>query len=291
MLSATAHAKVTLFLHITGKRDDGLHLLDALVAFTQVGDTLKVEAAEDITLEVTGPFAEQCGELEENLVWRAAKLLKEHTGTQAGARILLHKALPVAAGLGGGSSDAATALKLLCQLWNKPLSVHELAELALPLGADMPVCVFAAPARMSGIGETIQAIDGIAELPILLVNPGVPLSTPNVYKHYTHVPSPYVSPQLRTDDAIGLMAGLDRTHNHLQRAAIICEERVARVLLELETQFDCYIARLCGSGPTCFALFENPHALARAAATLRKAYPEWWVCETKLLPRAAWAVG
>lgn len=290
MLSATAHAKVTLFLHITGKRDDGYHLLDALVGFTQAGDTVTVKAADELSLEVDGRFAEACGNADDNLVLRAAKLLKDHANVEEGAKITLTKNLPVAAGLGGGSSDAAATLKLLCKLWNVPMSVHELAELALPLGADLPVCVFAAPARMSGIGEVIQSVDSMAELPILLVNPNVPLSTPEVYNHYTHVPSPYVSPQIKTDDAMALLVGLDRTHNHLQRAAIICDGIVAEVLLELETQFDCYVARLCGSGATCYALFEHPQSMARAAAAIRKNNPDWWVCETKLLPRAAWAV-
>ncbi len=290
MLTAAAHAKITLFLHVTGKRESGYHELDALVAFTQAGDTVSVQSADALTLEVEGPYAEQCGAMDQNLVLRAAKLLQVQTARTQGAKITLTKKLPVAAGLGGGSSDAATALKLLCRLWSLPLSPAELAEMALPLGSDLPVCIHAAPARMTGIGEKVTPIASMQPMPVLLVNPNIPLSTPDVYAAYHYSPSPYVSPQINTDDPMALLIGLERTHNHLQSAAISLVPEIAPMLLEIQQQLGCRLARLCGSGPTCYALFESSLEMAHAAISLRNAHPNWWVCETKLLPRAAWAV-
>ena len=156
MLNATARAKLNLTLHITGKRADGYHLLDSLVCFTQVGDAISVEAADDLLLHVEGEFAHAIGAGDDNLVLRAARALRAYAKVETGARITLRKQLPVAAGLGGGSSDAATTLLLLRSLWGLAINHEVLTSIAAPLGADMSVCLYGKSAFMSGIGDVIE---------------------------------------------------------------------------------------------------------------------------------------
>ncbi len=183
MLSEAAPAKVNLFLHVTGRRPDGYHLLDSLVVFAGAADRLSAEPAETFDLRITGPGAAALASaLADNLVLRAARALAEAAGVAGGARITLDKHLPVASGIGGGSADAAAALRLLGRLWDVSLPASALAEMARAIGADVPVCVAGRPARMGGIGEVLAPAPALPGFGLLLVNPGVALATPEVFR-------------------------------------------------------------------------------------------------------------
>jgi len=285
MLRATAGAKLNLYLHLTGKRDDGYHLLDSLVCFLAIGDTITVAAAEELSLSIEGEFSTTLQANDNNLVMRAAKALQSYTGTTQGAAITLHKHLPVAAGLGGGSSDAATAAKLLRALWGVAVSQEALTQLLLPLGADMAVCVHGGPAFMSGIGERIEPLPSLPALPILLVNPRVELSTAAVYQAYHNIGRWMGRPSLDFSSAEALCVGLAGARNNLQQPAISLCAAVADVLLTLETQMGVHFARLCGSGATCFGVFDSRASLERAAETIRRDQPDWWVAPTMSLSK------
>jgi 4-diphosphocytidyl-2-C-methyl-D-erythritol kinase len=172
-LTLSAPAKLNLYLHVIGRRDDGFHLLDSLVAFAAVHDTLVIEPASQLSLENTGTFGRSLPVSSDNLVMRAAERLRDLAGISEGARITLIKELPVASGIGGGSADAAAAIKGLARLWNLHPGQHDLSGLALDLGADVPVCLFGRPAFMGGIGEQIEPLADLPAVPLVLVNPGV----------------------------------------------------------------------------------------------------------------------
>lgn len=283
MLTATAPAKLNLTLHITGTRDDGYHLLDSLVAFTDFGDALTVTPADELSLAVDGPFAHEVPAGEDNLIMRAARILQTYAGIDAGAAITLDKQIPVGAGLGGGSSDAATVLRLLCAQWGVMLPIPRAIELLLPLGADLPVCWVGKPAMMAGVGEEISALDvTLPACPVLLVKPPQSLATADVYAAYHHEARP--TPELALDltSEAAFIESLSATRNDLQRAAIACCAEVMQVLLEMETQFGCGMARLCGSGSACFGLFDDEDACARAAYGFEQTHPDWWVMPTRL---------
>lgn len=278
MLHAVAPAKINLYLHITGKREDGYHLLDSLVVFADTGDEITVAPADDVSLSIEGEFASAVGNDEDNLVLRAARLLQQDAKVPTGAAITLTKHLPVAAGLGGGSSDAATTLKLLSQLWGLSYTVEALSALALPLGSDLPVCLYAQPAFMSGIGDVVDAALATPPLYMLLVNPRKGLSTPDVYGAYVHEERQSEPLMLGSS----LIASLKDMRNDLQRPAISLCSKIGEVLLELDTQINCEVARLCGSGATCYGLFSDKASCERAADTIRREHPDWWLAPVSI---------
>lgn len=284
MLNTTAYAKLNLFLHITGKRADGYHLLDSLVAFTRFGDSISVTESDSLTLQAHGPFASQISTREDNLIMRAALLLQDYANIRTGASITLDKQVPVGAGLGGGSSDAAAAVHLLCALWGIALPPSRASNLLLPLGADLPVCLRNIPAYMSGIGENIEPLE--TSLPacyVLLVKPPVSLLTRDVYNTYYHEERNLARPVMDNKNAEMLIRSLANARNDLQRAAISLCPDVTRVLVELQTQIGCGLARLCGSGSTCFGLFEMREHCLRAAERISQNHPDWWVKSTELV--------
>lgn len=283
MLTATAHAKLNLFLHIAGKRSDGYHLLDSLVAFCRFGDRISVSANESLSLKVSGPFASQISAGDDNLVLRAARLVQDYANIRNGATITLDKQLPVGAGLGGGSSDAAAAVHMLCALWGVALPPPRAANLLLPLGADLPVCLRARPAYMSGIGEVIEPLT--AKLPVchvLLVKPPLSLLTRDVYAAYVPQQRDRQRPVLNLANAGTFIESLAGAHNDLQRPAVSLCADVMQVLLELQTQIGCGLARVSGSGSACFGLFENHDHCVRAAERIAFDHPRWWVRATEL---------
>lgn len=275
-IETLAPAKVNLTLHVTGRRVDGYHLLDSLVAFADVGDRLRAQPAAELTLTVAGPRAEGVPTGPENLVLRAAGLLQRTAGTPApGAALHLDKHLPAAAGIGGGSSDAAAALRLLTQLWRRPLPP---AAAMLDLGADLPVCLLAAPARMRGIGEALDPLPALPDLGLVLANPGVATPTPAIFAALAcrdNPPMPAALPVWR--DAAGLAGWLAAQRNDLEPAARRLVPAIDPVLAALAGQPDCLLARMSGSGATCFGLFPDRPAAAAAAAALARARPGWWV--------------
>lgn len=271
-LRLTASAKLNLYLCLTGRRpQDGYHLLDSLVLFTAFGDTLEAEAANTLSLRLSGPFAGAV-DAQDNLVLRAAQCLRARYGLTYGAALRLDKHIPVGAGLGGGSADAAATLHLLNALWDIGAGADELAALALPLGADVPACLLAQPLHMSGIGEVITPMpDFRLNRAIVLVNPGEPLLTAAVYREYARrgTYSAPVEASRRGDYAA--------RRNDMQEAAIALCPPVRDVLDLLAAQAGCELARLCGSGATCFGLFADAAAAGRAGEAIRSAQPGWWV--------------
>lgn len=280
-IEAFAPAKINLTLHVTGQRADGYHLLDSLVVFADLGDRITASPAADLTLSVTGPMAGGLSTGEDNLVMRAARLMaREHGAQGQGAALVLDKRLPLASGLGGGSSDAAATLSALARLWYVPVPAN-----LLTLGADVPACLVARPLRMTGVGGGLNPLPhALPAVTLLLANPGVALSTPAVFAALArrdHAPMPRDLPRLR--DAAELAAFLAMMRNDLEPAAIRLAPVIAKVRSALSAQPGCLIARMSGSGATCFGVFADPLSAAAAAGTLRRAEPGWWVEAASLL--------
>jgi len=278
-LSRAAPAKLNLSLHVTGRRDDGYHALDGLVAFADVADTVTAEPADTLSLTVGGPFADALdAEPAANLVLRAAHALAAHTGTAAGAALHLDKQLPVAAGIGGGSADAAAALRVLIALWDVDVEADALHALALKLGADVPMCLAGRAAFVGGIGEEIAPLDGLPPAPLVLVNPGVPVPTPQVFKARTGAFST-APPRWRMPPSgvRELAARLSAQRNDLTTAAETVAPAVGEVLAALRAAPGCLLARMSGSGATCFGIFANTASAETAAHTLAASRPAWWV--------------
>jgi 4-diphosphocytidyl-2-C-methyl-D-erythritol kinase len=282
-VSGFAPAKVNLYLHVLGRRADGYHRLDSLVAFADIGDRVTARPADGLTLTVGGPEAAAIAGLgEDNLVIRAARLLMAQAGIGAGVALHLEKHLPAAAGIGGGSSDAAATLRALAMLWEVRLGEPELMELAVQLGADVPACLAGHPVWVGGIGEEIMPAGVLPDAGIVLANPRRPLPTAAVFQRYR---GPY-RPAGRFDpvpsDAVGLAAMLASRHNDLTEAARDLVPEVGAVLNRLAALPGALLARMSGSGATCFALFADHAAALAAGKTLALAEPGWWSAAGKL---------
>ncbi|PCD75695.1 4-(cytidine 5'-diphospho)-2-C-methyl-D-erythritol kinase [Pseudothioclava arenosa] len=286
---ALAPAKVNLTLLVTGLRDDGYHLLESLVVFAGVGDQLRVEPAETLSLSVSGPRAAGVPEDGRNLVLKAAERLRALRGVTAGARISLEKHLPHGGGIGGGSSDAATAIRLLSQLWGvAPLTRAE----ALPLGADIPVCLAApAPRLMCGIGEDLSPVPALPSAWLVLVNPGVEMPTPKVFRAFDAAYPPTAqrhAPLPPTPDFEAFTAWLHGHHNDLtkvlndpQGEAYV--PQIAEILTVLSGAGGTADCDMSGSGSTCWGLFADEPAARTAAAALAATHPDWWVTAAPIL--------
>ncbi len=275
-------AKLNLTLHITGRRPDGYHLLESLVAFTEYGDALEISPADTLSLTITGPFAAALQQNpDDNLVMRAARLLQPYAGGQ-GARLTLHKQIPVGAGLGGGSGDAATTLKGLIAHWKLSIEHRRVMEMALSLGSDVPVCYGAHTAWVCGIGEKITSCDTLATVWVLLVNPGVPLPTADVYRRFSEAFAASVPAPATLNSFDGLVAEISGKRNMLEPAAIQLLPVISGMLSHIRATPGCRIARMSGSGATCFGLYEHEDQARRAEAVIKQHYPQGWAVTTKL---------
>ncbi|WP_439598389.1 4-(cytidine 5'-diphospho)-2-C-methyl-D-erythritol kinase [Falsiroseomonas sp.] len=263
-----APAKVNLFLRVTGRRADGFHLLDSLAVFAGVGDRVSAVPAEALRLTLGGPEAAALTAEPDNLVLRAARAL----GPGRGAALHLEKHLPVASGIGGGSADAAAALRVLAGLWGVSA---DLPGLAAGLGADVPVCVTGRPARMQGVGEVLSAVPALPPCGLLLANPRLPLATPAVFRARQGGFSPEAVLPGSWADAAALADWLRPLGNDLQAAAIGLCPPVAEVLAAIEAQPGCLLARMSGSGATCFGIFGTPAQAGAAAAGLPGGWWRW----------------
>ena len=277
-----APAKVNLTLRVTGRRADGYHLLDSLVVFAAVGDRLEVRPADSLSLTVAGPFADGVPEGDGNLVLRAARLLANLRGVQRGAAIALEKHLPHGGGIGGGSSDAACAVRLLARLWAvAPLTAEE----ALPLGADVPVCLHApAPARMTGIGEGVVPLPPLPDAALVLVSPGVHVPTPRVFASFAASGIPFSPPMAAPPERMtvaDLAAHVRRGGNDLAAPAVGVAPGIAEVLGALADAPGLLGAGMSGSGSVCWGLAPDLAAASRAAAALER--PGWWVRAARIL--------
>ncbi len=281
-VNAAAPAKINLYLHVTGKRPDGFHVLDSLVVFARLGDSLALRPADALSLRLDGPFAGALGPGADNLVLAAAGMLAAHGGVSAGAEITLTKNLPVASGMGGGSADAAATLKALRQLWGLSISDEELSRLGLKLGADVPVCLAGRATFMAGVGEDLVAAPVLPPAWLVLVNPGVGVSTPEVFARRS---GPF-SQAARFDDAPrdakDLAAILDKRGNDLTAAALSLLPVLGGVLEALGETNGNLLSRMTGSGATCFGLYADEKTAAEAAATLSRDHPQWWVEATMI---------
>jgi 4-diphosphocytidyl-2-C-methyl-D-erythritol kinase len=269
-LLSYAPAKINLTLLVTGKRADGYHLLDSLVVFAGVHDRLSGVAAEKLSLDFSGPFGAGLAGEPDNLVLRAARALAKATGVRAGARLALEKNLPIASGIGGGSSDAAASLRLLGRLWG----VDVPAGLAATIGADVAVCMEPIAWRMSGVGEVLSPAPLIPACGMVLVNPGVALPTAQVFRARTGAFSAPARLPEGWEDCASMADCLARWGNDLEAPAISLCPAIAGVLAALRAVPGCRLARMSGSGATCFALFDTPALAEHAATTLAR--PGWW---------------
>lgn len=264
--SEPAPAKLNLALHVRGRLADGRHRIETIFAFCTDGDMVEACAADDLSLIVEGPFAAEVSAGDDNLVMRAAKALREAARTDAGASLTLKKKLPVASGIGGGSADAAAALRLLTRLWT--LDPSHAAAVAPGLGSDVPACLLSMSARGGGAGDELALFDdpGIAGTPVLLVNPRIPLSTHEVFVRWD-------------GEDRGPLGDWREGRNDLEGPATSLVPEIGDVLAWLHSQPEAGFIRMSGSGATCFALFASEQARDAAAASV----PEhWWHLATHL---------
>ncbi|MCP5086935.1 MAG: 4-(cytidine 5'-diphospho)-2-C-methyl-D-erythritol kinase [Rhodobacteraceae bacterium] len=271
--SRLARAKVNLCLHVTGQRGDGYHLLDSIVCFANYGDLLTFEPADAVSLTIDGPFADGLSGQDDNLILRAARCFQAPTG----CAIHLRKNLPIASGIGGGSADAAAALHGLVEHWQLPMRD---GPAQLSLGADVPVCVQGQAVRMQGIGEDLLPLPGWPDLPAVLVNPGVAVSTPKVFSALKSKRNPGLSgPLVGLPSQKETVAWLSQNRNDLEPAAIACAPTIGSVLDALRFN-GAELARMSGSGATCFGLYATEAAAQSAAVELQAVHPKWWVQAT-----------
>lgn len=282
-----AAAKLNLNLLITGKRADGYHLLSSFFAFTELGDELYFEKdgeQDGISLDIKGPFAKGLTADESNSVIRAARGLSLLIGGKLGAKITLIKNLPVAAGIGGGTADAAAAIRGLCELWEAAPAEKDLFALALGIGADVPSSLYGKNALVSGIGEELAPAPKIGgEVYVVLVNPKVTVSTKEIFKLFSGKKfSSAFTFRKEYLSAADLAEDLSKTTNDLYAPAVQLQPVIGEVLSLLRLDGKCLFAAMSGSGATCFGLYESKEAAKEAALKIAAAQPSWWVAATKL---------
>ncbi|MEE1610279.1 4-(cytidine 5'-diphospho)-2-C-methyl-D-erythritol kinase [Microvirga sp. CF3016] len=282
-LATRAPAKINLTLHVLGRRADGYHELESLVAFAGTGDDLRLEPGAGLALRVSGPTASLAGSGADNLVLKAAGLLADHVeGLQLGTFHLI-KRLPVAAGIGGGSSDAAAALRLLARLNGLPLSHPAIRAAARLTGADVPVCLEPRARMMRGAGEELGAPLNLPRLFAVLVNPRVPVETPAVFKALGLQPGQNLTGATHPLLArISLVETLKRARNDLEPSALRIQPLIGEALGLLRHTTGCRLARMSGSGATVFGLYDDCTRAAEAAKAVRRVRPDWWVKATSL---------
>jgi len=286
VLSDEACAKVNLTLRVNGRRTDGYHDLESVVAFADCADRLTLTPGSDLDLKMLGPLAQACGDTSDNLVLKAARLLGERVPDMKAGSFSLDKVLPVAAGIGGGSADAAAALRLLSQLNGLALDDSRLIEVARLTGADVPVCVDSRGCVMTGVGERLQPLN-LPKMPCVMVNPGVPVATKDVFaalglrKGELRVSAgdvllqkPWPDAEASLEDWVEALAA---SSNDLEAPALRVQPVIGEVISALNATNGAWLSRMSGSGATCFAIYENTADAGRAAEKLRREHPAWWV--------------
>ena len=286
-LTDDARAKVNLTLRVVGRRVDGYHDLESVVAFADCADRLTLKSGPELNLTTTGPRAQDCGEASDNLVLKAARLLGERVPDLQLGDFTLDKVLPVAAGIGGGSADAAAALRLLARANKLELGDPRLIEVAQLTGADVPVCLASRACVMTGVGETLLPLT-LPKMPCVLVNPGIPVATSDVFQALglrhgqllvgatdviLYDPS-WPKAGASIDAWIEALAGIG---NDLEKPATRIQPVIGEVLAALRAAAGARLARMSGSGATCFAIFNDDADAQRAAQAIQLQYPLWWV--------------
>jgi 4-diphosphocytidyl-2-C-methyl-D-erythritol kinase len=275
MIGELAPAKINLALHVRRRRDDGYHELETLFAFLQHGDMISIATSSVAAFRVTGPFAHALAGEDDNLVTRAARLFAERFGETGPLEIILDKHLPIASGIGGGSADAAATLRALARLQGVAGDDPGLFDIAEGLGADVPACLLGRSAVGTGKGEQLEPVAGLVDTPVLLVNPGVAVSTGPVFRAWDGIDRGGIGEG-------GLLARALQGRNDLEPPARALAPVIGDVVALLQAQPGVMLARMSGSGATCFALFENITARADAAAQVRVRQPDWWCLESAL---------
>jgi len=274
-LSAKARAKINFALHVLGRRRDGFHDLDSIVAFAEFGDTVAVEPCRDLSIEVSGPASAGVPADERNVAAKAARMLSANLG----AKIKIEKWIPAASGLGGGSSDAAAALRLLSKQWG--VSIGPISNFAR-VGADVPVCLAGGCSRIRGAGETVELLEpGWPELPLVLANAGKEVSTTRVFQGVKRFGGALVGEIPGTCSVGELAAWLENQRNDLESPALSIAPEIRDVLSQLSSCRGCLLARMSGSGGTCFGIFESSEAAVRAKRKVHRANSSWWCIATK----------
>ena len=272
-----APIKLNLYLHITARRDSGYHEVDTLIAFTDYGDAVRVEPSDKLEMAVDGPFSSDLPEVQtDNLVLRALDRMRKEFNITAGAKVTLVKNIPIAAGVGGGSSDAATAMLAAAKMWEMPESaLPTMMKIGAKVGADIPACLFRRPCFASGFGQVLKAAPEVAEMGVLLVNPGIKVSTPAVFERRRGGFSPFMAdPSANLKSGSSLIGFLRGRENDLTDAALSLCPPIQDILWAFEDIKGCRLARMSGSGATCFGLFDT---MAAAEAALdRFNNPNWW---------------
>ncbi len=275
-----APAKLNLFLHVGEKRGDGFHELESLVVFVEAADVLVVEGADELSLDIVGPFAGALKEVPGNLVLRAARALD----SARGAAISLEKKLPVAAGIGGGSADSGAALRALNALWRLERNQGALSEIAAQIGSDVPACLLAQPAWIAGRGEIVRSVGPIPPFELVLVNPNIRVSTASVFAGLNvrtgigamHPPGNEIT------SVWDLVSYLGGSGNDLEAPACAIAPSIDDVLVAIAHEPGCVLAQMSGSGATCFGIFQEGPWARGAAERVAQDHPEWWVCGTRI---------
>jgi 4-diphosphocytidyl-2-C-methyl-D-erythritol kinase len=279
-------AKVNLTLRVVGRRTDGFHDLESVVAFADCADRLTLTPGSELSLQMSGPLAQACGETSDNLVLKATRLLAERVPGLKSGSFTLDKILPVAAGIGGGSADAAAALRLLAKLNGLSLDDERLREVAIETGADVPVCLASRACDMTGVGETLTPLS-LPIMPCVMINPCVPVATKDVFAALglrngellvgvtdvfrgTDWPEAGAS----VEDWVEVLAA---STNDLEAPAMRIQPVIGEVIAALNATNGAWLARMSGSGATCFAIYENTADSGRAAEKIRRDHPTWWV--------------
>jgi len=285
-LMEEGRAKVNLTLRVVARRSDGYHDLESVVAFADCADRLTLSPGSDLNLKMSGPLAQACGETSDNLVLKAARLLSERVPDMKAGSFSLDKVLPVAAGIGGGSADAAAALRLLSQLNGLALDDPRIIEVAKLTGADVPVCVESRGCVMTGVGETLQPLS-LPKMPCVMVNPGVPVATKDVFAALglrngellvgatdVLLQDRWPDGQASLEDWVEALAA---STNDLEAPAMRVQPVIGEVIAALNATNGAWLARMSGSGATCFALYENTAEAQRGASKIQLEHPSWWV--------------
>ena len=286
MLSEQGRAKVNLSLRVIGRRVDGYHDLESVVAFADCADRLTLAPGPELSLKTMGPLAQACGDMSDNLVLKAAMLLAARVPDLKVGAFTLDKVLPVAAGIGGGSADAAAALRLLARLNDLSLDDPRLLEVALQTGADVPVCLASHACDMTGVGETLLPLN-LPKIPCVLVNPCVPVATRDVFAALglrngellvgaTDVlrGTDWPEPGSSVEDWVEALAA---SSNDLEEPATRIQPVIGEVIAALSATNGAWLVRMSGSGATCFSIYENTAEAGRAAEKIRFDHPGWWV--------------
>lgn len=285
-ITEKAYAKINLYLHINGKRDDGYHDLESMVAFADIYDVIKCEPADTFTFKCDGSFSSEFSEVDlrsdresSNLVVRASYLLADRLGKELTCDVTLTKNIPMQAGLGGGSADAAAALRALCRLWNVDMQETLLSDVASykGLGADVPVCVHSHPCYMTGIGEQISKSITLPEFSFVIVFPQLSCSTATMFSELRDYKSKTEGFDKAFPELSDLTEFLDGQTNSFEGVAVEMQPRIGRLIEDLKSLPDCLMARLTGSGSACFAIFETHDQAAHASEIIKEIYPSFWV--------------